>query len=279
MAARVAMRGQGPGDIDHMHEAPAQQIAQRVRVVGQHHLCHLRLRIFHRARNHAVAVVRSHASYALLKVYSQSQPASLSAIPIPAWRERDPYSLKVFRGEMDPSPAGSGLQKELPSDYRNRLAYRSRSPLSLEINGQVTLSLALYAGIVEGCLPTPRSTVVGQSSLPGRGMSAVVDVVKQDFIVLILGNGEADGVSQPLGGQPAAGTGVTEVAEIAQRRIIGGEFSSLRAAYSAEAGAQRQPIRERPGDCETSLRRKEEGAGHDSNLSSRAADCVKFFYL
>ena len=110
-------------------------------------------------------------------------------------------------------------------------------------------------------------------------MSAVVDVVKQDFIVLVLGNGEADRVSQPLGGQPAAGTGVTEVAEIAQRSIIRGEFLAGRAAHPAEAGAQRQPVREQPRDREASLRRKEEGAGHDSNLSSRAADCVKFFYL
>ena len=172
-----------------------------------------------------------------------------------------------------------GYSRSMPRHYRNTLAYRGRSPLSLQINGQITLSLALYASIVEGRLPSTRSTVVLQSSVPGRGMSTVVDVVKQDFIVLVLGDGKADGVSPALGRQPATGTGVTEVAEIAQRKIIGGEFSSVRAAHPAEGGAQRQPVRERPGDRETSLRRKEEGAGHDSNLSSHARDCVKFFCL
>jgi len=68
-------------------------------------------------------------------------------------------------------------------------------------------------------------------------MSAVVDVINQDFIVLVLGNGEADGVSPAFSRQAAAGTGVTEVAEIVQRRIVGSEFFAVRAAHPAKASA------------------------------------------
>jgi hypothetical protein len=68
-------------------------------------------------------------------------------------------------------------------------------------------------------------------------MNAVVDIVEQDFIVRVLGNGEPDRVSPALDRQPAAGIGMTEVAEIVQRGIIGGEFFTVRAAGPAEPGA------------------------------------------
>jgi hypothetical protein len=216
------------------------------------------------------------AAWSWLKVYSQSMPASLSAIPS---RARNPFCLERPSGNYGSLAALGITEGAYARRYRNTLEHPSRSTLSLQINGQVTLSLALYAGIVEGCLPSTRSTVVLQPSVPGRGMSAIVDVVEQDFIVRVLGNGEPDGVSPAFGRQPAAGIGMTEVAEIAQRSIIGGEFSSVGAARPAEAGAQRQPIRERPCDRETSLGRKEKGAGHGSNLSSHTTDCVKFFCL
>ena len=108
---------------------------------------------------------------------------------------------------------------------------------SLQINRQVTLCLALHASIIDGRFPLTRSAVVFQSSVLHRGMNAVVDIVEQDFTVYVLGNGEADRVSPALGRQPAAGIGMTEVAEIAQGGVIGDEFCSPRAAGPAEPGA------------------------------------------
>ena len=45
IAARMAVRGEGSGYVNQVHEASAEQIAQRICVIGQNHLCHLRLRI------------------------------------------------------------------------------------------------------------------------------------------------------------------------------------------------------------------------------------------
>jgi hypothetical protein len=44
VGAGVAIGGHGAGEIDEVHEASAEQVAQRVGVVGQDDLSHLRLR-------------------------------------------------------------------------------------------------------------------------------------------------------------------------------------------------------------------------------------------
>ena len=43
VGARVPVGGHGAGQIDEVHQPPAQQVAQHVGVVGQNHLGHLRL--------------------------------------------------------------------------------------------------------------------------------------------------------------------------------------------------------------------------------------------
>jgi len=40
-AARVAVAGDGAGDVDEVHDGAAQDEAERIGVVGQHHLHHL----------------------------------------------------------------------------------------------------------------------------------------------------------------------------------------------------------------------------------------------
>jgi len=53
-ATRMAMTGESSGDIDQMHEASAEQIAQRIGVVRKDNFHHLRLRFAHRARQKSV---------------------------------------------------------------------------------------------------------------------------------------------------------------------------------------------------------------------------------
>jgi hypothetical protein len=43
IAARVAVRRECAGDIDEVHQAAAQQVPERIGVIGQNDLCHLRL--------------------------------------------------------------------------------------------------------------------------------------------------------------------------------------------------------------------------------------------
>src|SRR5687767_472486 len=53
-----------------MHEAAAQQIAQRIRVVGEHHLHHFRLRLLHRPRHQmAIALAHAHADDSIKRVH------------------------------------------------------------------------------------------------------------------------------------------------------------------------------------------------------------------
>jgi hypothetical protein len=43
MCARMAVGGDGPGDVDEMHETAAEQVAKSVGVIGENDLSHLRL--------------------------------------------------------------------------------------------------------------------------------------------------------------------------------------------------------------------------------------------
>ena len=60
MAVSMPVRRHGAGDVDQVHEASAQQVAERVGIVGQYHLCHLRLRFAHRASLGSMAVIGIH---------------------------------------------------------------------------------------------------------------------------------------------------------------------------------------------------------------------------
>ena len=51
VGARVTIGGHGAGEVDEVHEAAAEQVAQGVGVVGQDDLSHLRLRAGDGARN------------------------------------------------------------------------------------------------------------------------------------------------------------------------------------------------------------------------------------
>ena len=54
VGVRVPIGGHGAGEIDKVHQATAQQVAQCVGVVGQDELSHLRLGAGYRARNRVV---------------------------------------------------------------------------------------------------------------------------------------------------------------------------------------------------------------------------------
>jgi hypothetical protein len=58
---------------------------------------------------------------------------------------------------------------------------------------------------------------------------------------------------------------MTQIAEIAERGFFGSKFFTVCAASPAESGPEREPLRERKRDGETSLGRKEEWASHDSS--------------
>lgn len=54
VAVRMPVCGHSAGNVDQVHQASAQQIAQWIRVVRQYHFGHLRLRFTHRPRCQAV---------------------------------------------------------------------------------------------------------------------------------------------------------------------------------------------------------------------------------
>ena len=56
IAARVPVRGQGPGYVDEVHESSAEEIAERIGVIGKYDFRHFRLRFTHWARQMMVAV-------------------------------------------------------------------------------------------------------------------------------------------------------------------------------------------------------------------------------
>jgi hypothetical protein len=66
MAARMPVRGKRAGNIDEVHEASTEQVAELVGVIGQNNFCHVRLRFMHGPRLHmtgirdVIVIVRIH---------------------------------------------------------------------------------------------------------------------------------------------------------------------------------------------------------------------------
>src|SRR5438270_337856 len=131
MAVGMAMRGDGAGNIDKMHQPSAKKIAQRISVVGQHNFGHLGLRIAYWPRRKTVSG-------------SAIAVGMMTVVAVPVGRILDTHA------SLDVKRPGNDLE----------LLLQPRLPWPpLKINLHVAFGLALKTGIAHRGRPVLGSAV------------------------------------------------------------------------------------------------------------------------
>jgi hypothetical protein len=118
-----------------------------------------------------------------------------------------------------------------------QLEARSLPSTPLQISSHKNLSLALQALISMGHRPGARGAVILKLAVLHRSMLALAGIVQQDPAASIFGYGKTDGVTAALGRKLPALSGVSNVAQLSQLFIIGGEPLGSRGAGTAISGA------------------------------------------
>lgn len=95
-----------------------------------------------------------------------------------------------------------------------------------------------------------------------RGVLALEDVMQENSFAGIFGHGKSHGIRGARRRNARTCVGVAQIAEIAQHGLIRKEFLAVGATRPAKTAAQRQTMRERPGDRVGSFRGEEVRTSH-----------------
>jgi hypothetical protein len=187
MAVGMAMRGDGAGNIDKVHQPSAKKIAQRISVVGQHNFGHLGLRIAYWTRRKTMGG-------------SAITVGVMTVVAVPVGRILDIHaSLDVKRPAKDLELL---LQPGLPWP-------------PLKINLYIAFGLALKTGIAHRGRPVVGSAVIFKPAILHRFMEALAHVVEHDPGFLVACDGKTHAIDTTLSRYMATSTGIAQVAEVA----------------------------------------------------------------
>lgn len=101
----------------------------------------------------------------------------------------------------------------------------------------------------------------------------------QNAIPTVFRNGKADGMRLWLRGEPLAAAWIANVAKIFQLSLTRLRSFSASHAATGEAGAKREPVRERPVNLAALLRREKIWASHSTHILVPIGSPVLDFFL